>query len=163
MVIIVTTTIIAIKMNNILATNNQQTRTNMRQNQYYPRPVLESALIKDSQMDFYDASLLTKIPKKENSNDNRKNGKEEIPSFQILDANGNPSKSLVHCFLERTVISVTNLPPSIKAKNGKTYKAVYDNVSWKEGEELIKVFISFQQHFHGNFAIIRNLTERGGK
>lgn len=99
-------------------------------------------------------------PPKESKDQKEKNGNHETPAFQILDINGKPPESLIHCFLERSVISIINLPPKIKAKNGKIYKAVYDNVSWKEGDELIKVFISFQQHSYGNFAIIRNLTER---
>lgn len=80
-----------------------------------------------------------------------------IPTFTVYDRQGNKVDTLVHCFIETTLIDIDILSPVIKNINGHIYTAVYDNlVIPPDTEKFLKVIISYQKHSYGNFAVIRN-------
>lgn len=81
-----------------------------------------------------------------------------VPSFGILDKQGNKVNTLEHCFIEHMLLSVHTPPATLLAKNGSVYQAVYDNIILPQDgkEDNIKVIVSFQKHTYGKFAIIRN-------
>lgn len=83
----------------------------------------------------------------------------EVLPFSVLDKDGALLPTIKHCFIEHMLISVKNPPPTLKAKNGMIYQAVYDSVIVDpvSKEENITVIVSFQGHTYGNFAVIRNL------
>lgn len=87
----------------------------------------------------------------------------QIPVFTLKDKTGKLPESFKHGFITRMLVNVANPPPTIRANNGQTYQAVYDNVIFKEGSTVAEVIISFQSHTYGNFAIIRNAHEPKGK
>ena len=81
----------------------------------------------------------------------------KVPSFSVMHDN-KKIETLEHCFIEHMLLDSSNPPASIKAKNGASYIAVYDNLILPlEGEsQNIKVIVSFQKHSYGMFAIVRN-------
>lgn len=85
----------------------------------------------------------------------------KIPSFGVLDSEGNKIASIEHCFIEHRLLDLSVPPIFIKLDNGQKYQTVYDNIILPqvgEGEiNLVKVIVSFQKHDYGSFAVIRNL------
>lgn len=80
-----------------------------------------------------------------------------VPSFSIFKSSEGKETvdSLIHCFMNRAIISTTNPPALIKAADGHVYQAVYD--SRLPVEDKAQVIISFQSHTYGKFAIIRTV------
>lgn len=83
-----------------------------------------------------------------------------IPTFNVLES-GKRKETLIHCFLQRTTVSssLIHTAHSIVAKNGETYSAVWDFVSYPMEKQEVSVIISFQKHTYGNFAIIRQVIQ----
>lgn len=80
-----------------------------------------------------------------------------IPSFNVLES-GKRIETLEHCFLEHMLLFCPEPPIYLKAKNGVSYLAVYNNLILPTNEQsaTIKVIVSFQKHTYGSFAIVRN-------
>lgn len=101
-----------------------------------------------------------------NSQDIHKLLEHPIPTFNILD-HGKRKETLIHCFLQRTTVSssLIHTAHSIVAKNGETYSAIWDfvsypaNVSYPMEKQEVSVIISFQKHTYGNFAIVRQVNQ----
>lgn len=81
------------------------------------------------------------------------------PNFSIF-IPGSPNETvatLKHCFLERKILSATNLPANIVAQDGIVYQTVYDSKLPSNGD--FECIISFQSHTYGKFAVIRLAKE----
>lgn len=82
------------------------------------------------------------------------------PTWNILkrDGSGEKVESLIHCFLERKILDLSDgIPVFITATGGQRYQCIYDNFYLPEDTTNCAVLISYQAHTYGNYAIIRNL------
>lgn len=86
-----------------------------------------------------------------------------IPSFSVLDKDGNKVDTLIHCFIEHMLINPDDPSVLIKTKNGQQYQAVYETFTIpqdRKTNEPLKVIVSFQKHSYGRFAVIRNFKDK---
>jgi hypothetical protein len=82
-----------------------------------------------------------------------------VPRFSIFEPFSiNKVPTLLHCFIKRSEIEVSNPPSIIKADDGYVYTAVYD--CQLPRAKKCRVIISFQRHTYGKFAIIRLADRR---
>lgn len=84
------------------------------------------------------------------------------PTFSALKDNKRV-ESLIHCFMMTAELDSRCLPTNILATNGQIYEAIYNELtipSPATGIFKMKVIISFQKHDYGNFAAIRNYSQR---
>lgn len=80
-----------------------------------------------------------------------------VPTFSIY-KDKQRVDTLIHCFIERSLLSVDNPPAILRAKNGKNYQCVYDKFYLPQepnAPKVIEIIISFQSHTYGNFAVMR--------
>lgn len=81
------------------------------------------------------------------------------PTWNIFDAKGKKKETLIHCFIKRTIIDLSDgIPEYMEVKNGRKYECIYDNFSLPSDTKHCIVIISYQAHTFGDFAIIRNYT-----
>lgn len=85
-----------------------------------------------------------------------------IPTFSIY-KDKMRVETLIHCFIERSLLSIDNPPAILRAKNGKVYQCVYDKFylpTDKHAPKVIEIIISFQSHSYGDFAVMRTANSQ---
>lgn len=85
-----------------------------------------------------------------------------IPTFSVY-KNQNRVETLIHCFMERSLLSVDNPPATLRAKNGRIYQCVYDKfylATEPNAPKVIEIIISFQSHTYGDFAVMRTANSQ---
>jgi len=85
-----------------------------------------------------------------------KEKEDEMPSFTVMDTEGNLIPTIKHCFIQHMIIPLLVPPKTMRADNGHIYQCVYDSVRIKHGQETLKAIVSFQEHTYGRFAVIRD-------
>lgn len=86
------------------------------------------------------------------------------PIWRVMDSSGKKPDTLIHCFIQRTILDLSNgVPDSLTAMNGTVYFTIYDSFNIPEDHTKIAVIISYQSHSYGNFAIVRNYNPSMGK
>lgn len=77
-----------------------------------------------------------------------------IPTFSSVE------DTLLHRYIDTILVNLECPPPSFQSRNGHRYVAVYDNVHPSKTKPVISAVVSFQRHTYGNFAIVREQTEK---
>lgn len=79
------------------------------------------------------------------------------PSWRVMDSSGKKPESLIHCFIQRTIMDLSDgVPDYLTVADGINYATIYDQFSIPSDHTKIAVIISYQAHDYGNFAIVRN-------